>query len=85
MRDAFFYILLEPARQIKRRLESVDGEAMESVDAYLWKTVWEVASQATTDSLRYLARRTNNLVFPLLEETREQSKSVQQLHATETY
>jgi hypothetical protein len=85
MRDAFFYILLEPAREIKSRLESIHGEPVDGVGPNYWKAVWDVASQNAAGSLGHLARRINNLVFPLLDETREQSKVIQQLHPFEAY
>lgn len=77
MRDAFSFVLFEKAREIQHRLNSTDAPSDQL------KVEWEIASQNTRGTLENLARRINKLVFPLLEETRQQSDLVQRLNPNE--
>ena len=67
LHDAFWYSLLEPAGEIRARLES---------DPDTRQAVWDVLTSEKKGGLENLARRVDKFVVPLLDETLSRSKEV---------
>lgn len=88
MHEAFWFVLLESALGIRKRLDSLQLKEDINLDATqseYWKAVWEVASSTTAGSVENFARRIDKFVFPNLEETRSRRELIQRLNPTESY
>jgi hypothetical protein len=79
MHEAFWYVLIESAVDIRKRLDALNPESNPDVGSEYWKAIWEVATTVGKGSLENLARRIVKFVLPLMEETWEQSKLVRKL------
>lgn len=82
MRDSLS-VLLEPAQDIRSRFDSARNGLAGQASPSCWETIWHIASRNHAGILQDLTRLINNLVFPVLEYTRDQSQQLQQLNPFE--
>lgn len=72
MRDAFWYLVIEPAQDIQAEMRSLRAANItEDDNTEYWDMVWEVATSTTLKSLDGLGRRIIKLVFTTFDLTRE--------------
>jgi hypothetical protein len=72
MRDAFWYLVIEPAQDIQAEMRSLRAANItEDDNTEYWDLVWEVATSTKLKSLDGLGRRIIKLVFTTFDLTRE--------------
>jgi hypothetical protein len=81
MQEAFWYSLIEPAKNIRQRIDASDtgGSANANPGSTYWAIIWEIATMSTAGGMENLARRIQKFVFPTIRETFEHSELVRRL------